>query len=164
MEEIKIFENDEFGKVRIVEIDNKTYFVANDVANALGYSSPKEAVYRHVDKRDKRIFDLYTNGGVQKAIYINKRGLYTLISLSQLPTIETKEKFLNFLKMDEDKIVCKERKEISFIDELIVVLKELNFKNFNKQYKCLNYKIDLYLSNEKVAIEYDENDHRNYSY
>ena len=94
MEEIKIFENDEFGKVRIVEIDNKTYFVANDIANALGYSSPKEAVYRHVDKR---IFDLYTNGGVQKAIYINKRGLYTLISLSQLPTIETKEKFLNFL-------------------------------------------------------------------
>ena len=164
MEEIKIFENDEFGKIRTIEIDNKTYFVANDVAAALGYASPKEGVYKHVDKRDKIIFDLYTNGGVQKAVYINKRGLYSLISLSQLSTTETKERFLNFLKVDEDKIVCKERKEISFVDELIVVLKELNFKNFIKQYKCLNYKIDLYLPNENVAIEYDENNHQSYSY
>lgn len=47
MNELTIFKNEDFGEVRIIEIDGKPYFVANDVANALGYASPKDAVSRH---------------------------------------------------------------------------------------------------------------------
>ena len=47
MQELQIFNNEEFGQVRTVEIDGKPYFVANDVARALGYATPKDAVTRH---------------------------------------------------------------------------------------------------------------------
>lgn len=45
--ELMIFENEEFGKVGMIEIDGKPYFVANDIARALGYASPKNAISRH---------------------------------------------------------------------------------------------------------------------
>jgi prophage antirepressor-like protein len=48
MNEIQIFKNSQFGEVRLVEIDGTPYFVANDVANALGYSVPKDAIRDHV--------------------------------------------------------------------------------------------------------------------
>lgn len=53
--ELRVFENAEFGSVRTVEIEGKPYFVANDVTKALGYSNSRDAVARHckgVVKRD----------------------------------------------------------------------------------------------------------------
>lgn len=47
MNEVKLFENEEFGLVRTVEIDGKTHFVANDVAKALGYTNPCKAIGDH---------------------------------------------------------------------------------------------------------------------
>ena len=47
MQEIKIFENTEFGEVRTVEIDGKTYFAGVDIARALGYSNPSTAINDH---------------------------------------------------------------------------------------------------------------------
>jgi prophage antirepressor-like protein len=47
MNELKIFESKEFGKIRTVDIGGKIYFVGNDIAKALGYVSPKNAVARH---------------------------------------------------------------------------------------------------------------------
>lgn len=47
MNELQIFSNEEFGSVRSTEINGKTYFVAKDVANALGYSNPRDAISRH---------------------------------------------------------------------------------------------------------------------
>ena len=44
---VEIFNNEEFGQVRTLTIDEKPYVLANDVARALGYSSPKDAVSRH---------------------------------------------------------------------------------------------------------------------
>lgn len=41
------FENEEFGQIRMVEVEGKPYFIDNDVAKALGYSVPKDAVSRH---------------------------------------------------------------------------------------------------------------------
>lgn len=41
MEEIKIFENEEFGQVRTIVINNEPWFVGKDVATALGYANPK---------------------------------------------------------------------------------------------------------------------------
>lgn len=47
MNEIQIFNNEEFGQVRTVEIDGKPYFMASDVAKALGYSRPNDAISAH---------------------------------------------------------------------------------------------------------------------
>lgn len=42
MNELKIFEREEFGTVRVVMRDGEPWFVANDVAHALGYDTPKK--------------------------------------------------------------------------------------------------------------------------
>ena len=47
MNEIKIFNNEEFGSVRVMEIDGKTWFMGNDVASALGYSDTAKAIRTH---------------------------------------------------------------------------------------------------------------------
>lgn len=55
MEELQIFNNEEFGTIRTAEINGKPYFVASDVATALGYANPRKAVIDHckgVTKRD----------------------------------------------------------------------------------------------------------------
>ena len=53
MNEIKIFENSTFGKVRTVELNGEPYFAGRDVAKALGYSNVHDALNKHVDKEDK---------------------------------------------------------------------------------------------------------------
>ena len=55
MNELQIFNSEEFGEIRTIEIDGKPYFVATDVATALGYVNPRKAVNDHckgVTKRD----------------------------------------------------------------------------------------------------------------
>lgn len=87
MNEIKIFENNEFGAVRTVEIDGKPYFVGNDVAKALGYAKPLNALAMHVDEDDSLKQGLIDSmGRTQETIFINESGLYSLILSSKLPT------------------------------------------------------------------------------
>lgn len=82
---IKVFENAELGKVRIVMIDNEPWFVGKDVAISLGYSNPRDAIVKHVDDEDKGVVKCDTLGGVQELTIINESGLYSLIILSKLP-------------------------------------------------------------------------------
>lgn len=85
MNQIKIFENPEFGKVRTVEIDGKPYFVGKDVAEALGYSKPLNALSVHVEKDDSLKQGLTDSlGRKQETILINESGLYSLILSSKL--------------------------------------------------------------------------------
>ena len=89
MNELKIFENAEFGKIRIVEINDEPWFVGKDVAQALGYGEGKSlanAVANHVDEEDKGVTELMTPGGKQKMVIINESGLYSLVLSSKLPT------------------------------------------------------------------------------
>lgn len=85
MNELQVFENKEFGKIRTVEIDNKPYFVGKDVAEILGYSNPRKAIIDHVDNEDKGVTKRDTLGGNQKLTVINESGLYSLILSSKLP-------------------------------------------------------------------------------
>lgn len=55
MNELKIFEHPDFGKIRTVTIDDEPYLVGRDVAEVLGYSNTKDALAAHVDDDDKRI-------------------------------------------------------------------------------------------------------------
>lgn len=84
MENLKIFENEEFGKIRIVVIDNEPYFVGKDVASILGYSNVRDAIAKHVDEEDKGVAKCDTLGGKQNFTVINESGLYALIFGSKL--------------------------------------------------------------------------------
>lgn len=86
MNELKIFENEEFGQIRMIMIDKEPYFVGKDVAEILGYSNPRDALVKHVDDEDKGVAKCDTPGGTQKLTIINESGLYSLILSSKLPT------------------------------------------------------------------------------
>lgn len=86
MQELQIFNNEEFGQVRTVEIDGKPYFVANDVARALGYATPKDAVTRHCKGALKRRY--LTEGGRQEMKMIPEGDMYRLITHSKLESAE----------------------------------------------------------------------------
>ena len=90
--EIKIFNNKEFGSVRIVDIDGKTYFVANDVAKALGYSVPKDAVTRHCKGALKQRY--LTEGGEQELKIIPEGDIYRLIIKSKLSSADKFERWI----------------------------------------------------------------------
>lgn len=83
--EIKIFENEEFGSVRTMEINGVPYFVGKDVAEILGYSRPDHAITAHVDDEDKLMYQIDTSGQNRNMFIINESGLYSLILSSKLP-------------------------------------------------------------------------------
>lgn len=83
--ELKIFENEAFGKVRVIERNNEPWFVGKDVAEILGYVRPAEAIRKHVDTEDTLKQRTLTNGGEQELLVINESGLYSLILSSKLP-------------------------------------------------------------------------------
>lgn len=86
MQELKIFEKEEFGKIRTVEIDGEVYFVASDVAKALGYINSRDAVLRHCKGVVKH--DIPTNGGKQSMSVIPKGDVLRLAANSELPGAE----------------------------------------------------------------------------
>ena len=84
MDDLQIFENEQFGQVRSIQINNDPYFVGKDVAEILGYSNTPKAIRDHVDEEDKTVNDLFTVNGT-KGVLINESGLYSLILSSKLP-------------------------------------------------------------------------------
>ncbi len=82
---IQIFENSEFGKVRTLMRDGEPWAVGKDVAEALGYKNPRQAILDHVDPEDKGVAKHDTLGGNQDTVIINESGLYSLILSSKLP-------------------------------------------------------------------------------
>ena len=55
MNELTVFNNEEFGEVRTITIDGEPWFVGKDVAEVLGYSNPRKAMIDHVDTEDKGV-------------------------------------------------------------------------------------------------------------
>ena len=84
--EIKIFENEEFGFVRTMEINGDPYFVGKDVAEILGYANTSKALIDHVDDEDKLNNETLSSLGQRGGWLINESGLYSLILSSKLPT------------------------------------------------------------------------------
>ena len=86
MNEIKIFENPEFGKVRTVQVNGEPWLVGKDVAEALGYSDPQKALKMHVDEEDKLTRQIVVSGQNRNVFVINESGIYSLVLSSKLPT------------------------------------------------------------------------------
>ena len=85
MNEIKIFDNPEFWKVRTMEINGEPYFVGKDVSEILGYSDTNKAIAMHVDDEDKLNDKTASSLGQRGGWLINESGLYSLILSSKLP-------------------------------------------------------------------------------
>ena len=80
MNEIQVFNNEEFGEIRTITIDGEIYFVGTDVAKALGYKDPYKALKDHVSKEDWVKCPVLSKGGIQQTKVINESG-FTLLSL-----------------------------------------------------------------------------------
>ena len=84
---IRIFTNEVFGEIRTCQVNNQIMFVGKDVATALGYKNPSNALQVHVDSEDKTSYLIQVSGSNYKAntLFVNESGLYALILSSKLP-------------------------------------------------------------------------------
>lgn len=85
MNELQVFNNPEFGKIRSIQIAGEPWFVGKDVAAALGYENTRDALARHVDDEDKNTVVIHDGiQGNPNMIIINESGVYALIFGSKL--------------------------------------------------------------------------------
>lgn len=86
MNELQIFNNEEFGNVRSLIIDNEPWLVGKDVATDLGYQNGSRDINRHVDEEDRRKVMVFDGKQNKETIVINESGLYALVFGSKLPS------------------------------------------------------------------------------
>ena len=86
MNNLQVFQNNEFGEIRTVLVEDKPYFVGVDIARSLGYSNPSKAIIQHCKGVTK--MGIPSKGGVQETNIIPEGDIYRLITKSELPTAE----------------------------------------------------------------------------
>ena len=89
---LHVFKNSRFGQLRTIEEGGKIFFCAADVAKALGYINPRDAISRHCRGVVKR--DAPTQGGIQAIAFIPEGDVYRLITHSKLPGAERFESWV----------------------------------------------------------------------
>lgn len=87
MNELQIFNSEEFGEIRTVNINGEPWLAGKDVAVALGYTNPQKAIRDHVLNEDRTVNESFTVNGT-KVILINESGLYALIFGSKLESAQ----------------------------------------------------------------------------
>lgn len=94
MKDIQIFNNEQFGQVRVITKDGEPWFVGKDVAGVLGYSDTNKAISMHVDIEDKLNDKMESRLGQRGGWLINESGLYSLILGSKLPSAKKFKKWV----------------------------------------------------------------------
>lgn len=156
MQELKIFENEQFGRVRTLEIENEPYFVGKDVAEILGYTNTRKALIDHVDEEDKTSNETLRVNGTNLTL-INESGLYSLILKSKLPQAK------QFKRWVTNEVLPSIRKHglyatdelldnPDFLIEAITKLKEEREKNLKLQ--AINSKLEVENEIMKPKAEY----------
>ena len=92
MNQMEIFKNPEFGSIRVIEENGKYLFCGSDVAKALGYARPNDAVSRHCRATVKRSSPI--SGKLQEINFISEGDVYRLIVHSKLPSAERFERWV----------------------------------------------------------------------
>ncbi|MDD5792070.1 MAG: phage antirepressor [Erysipelotrichaceae bacterium] len=90
--ELQVFANEEFGDVRTIMINDKPYFCASDVAKALGYKRPNDAVSQHCRATVKH--STHISGKMQEINFIPEGDIYRLVMRSKLPSAEKFESWV----------------------------------------------------------------------
>lgn len=178
MNALQVFSFNGMDSVRCIDRNGEPWFVAGDIAKALNYSNPNEAVRDHC-KYVKKVsgIDLYGadtlegclrlgirhNDAVRKYLVINERDLYIFISRSN--NISTSRKELIITGFQEHGFLIdhhvKSRDEIDFIEMLSKILIPFDLK-IETQFVVGSYYVDGWINGCSLAIEYDENNHSCY--
>lgn len=168
----KILKKFEATDVTIEIIDGVPMFELYSVGEALGYTrTVKSKGKEYYQIRKDRVNAVVKSAEITTVVhdnnkYINIDDVRKFISFSHT-TNPTKENFVDYLKskgyLDFKEIFVSKRKELKFLDELEKVLSPMKIKGI-RQYNVLTYRIDYYIPNFKLAIEYDENNHNYYTY
>lgn len=149
---IQIFENTDFGSIRILTINDEPWFVGKDVAQALGYGDTDQALRKHVDTEDKLTRQIDGSGQGRNMTLINESGLYSLILSSKLPTAKQfkrwvtsevlpairKNGYYSFAKEDKEQTIIRDRESRSRIAELWLTLSD-KVKSETYQQICISY-------------------------
>ena len=115
MNDLKIFENSEFGELRTIKDEKgEPWFVGKDVAKALGFTNTRDAIRTHVFEEDKGVDLVDTLGGRQKMTVVNESGLYALVFGSQL---ENAKKFKHWVTSE---VLPAIRKHGSYMSEEVI--------------------------------------------
>lgn len=96
MEELRIFNSEEFGNIRTVVIDNEPWLCLTDICKALELTQPSKVKERLKEKGVRSIPTL-TNGGIQNLLYVDEGNLYKTIFQSRK---ESAEKFSDWVTSD----------------------------------------------------------------
>lgn len=89
MNDIQIFNNEQFGQVRVITKDGEPWFVGKDIAEVLGYSNSRDALITHVDEEDRNTVAISDGKrGNPNQTIINESGLYSLVFGSKFPTAQ----------------------------------------------------------------------------
>ncbi len=83
--QLEVFEHDQFGKIRAIEIDGEPWLVGKDITKVLGYRNSSKALIDHVDTEDKLNNETLLSLGQRGGWLINESGLYSLVLSSKLP-------------------------------------------------------------------------------
>lgn len=146
---IRVFENQEFGKVRTVVINDEPWFVGKDVTSILGYTNASKALTDHVDSEDKLNNESLLSLGQRGGWLINESGLYSLILSSKLPTAK------KFKRWVTSEVLPSIRKNSGYIagqetlsdEELMakaLMVAQRTIENKNKQIAEMKPKVDFY--------------------
>lgn len=94
---VVVFEKEEFGEIRTIEIDGSIWFVGVDIAKALGYANLRNVVPKFVSEEDKQSTQIEYAGQKRTVTIINESGLYSLILSSKL---ESAKEFKHWVTSD----------------------------------------------------------------
>lgn len=161
------------NEIRQIEVNGKVWYAINDLPLERNTIKKKLSGLRQSLTTEKFVIDntilmsnsiIKENGGNFK---VNNRGttfgtkdmLLKLVNESKM-SAEDKRKYLDYFGVD---YVVGETKEDGFVSKLEKALTPFGIKGI-KQYSVLGYRIDYYIENLNIAIEYDENGHDHYDY
>lgn len=168
MEKLMMFEGNE---VEVLEFNGRVLFNPKHVAEILGIKNVRD----NVSKMNSNQVVKLTNSNLKDAgfrklsnrgeNFLTEQGLSTLISKTNKISSSDKQFVIEGFRCSGYNIdlIALSRDEIEFLDLLESVLEPFGY-NCIRQYNCSNYRTDFYIEDLKVAIEYDENNHNNYSY
>ena len=133
---IQVFNNTEFGEIRSMTINGEPWFVGKDIAAALGYSNPRDAISKHVDDEDKISGAIRDgNKGNPNQVIVNESGMYSLILSSKL------EGAKRFKRWVTSEILPSIRKTGAYATDSAAAeykARELRIKEMNAQARLIN--------------------------
>lgn len=145
MSNLMVFNNQDFGQVRTVNIEGKPYFVGKDIAEALGYKLPRKAISDHCKGVLKQ--NILTDGGLQEMLIIPEGDIYRLIIKSKLPQAEKFESWVfdevlpQIRKTGQYQV--KPKSNLDLLELQVKALKEVEEKVVDLDEKFEGFKEDL---------------------